>query len=894
MGGNLVTIQHSLNAGELSTRYQARHDQNKRLAGLAKCENWLPLTVGGVTRRPGSIYVATVKTVADHPIKIIRPFKASNEAAYALEFGHLYVRFYRNALPIFVSGSTPLEIVTPYTDTDLPQLYLCESVDVMYLYHSSYPTQKLSRTSATTFVWSAVTRIPPPTFEQEPTGTDLSGGTLTPAATTGLNILFTASATPFLASDFGRYIISGAGRAEIITVDTSATVHANIIDDFASTSAISAGNWRLKLSPQTPVDVEDSKKEIGSTAVLTATANAWRAADVGKYVSIFGGLVKITVFTSALLVTTKIIRTLKDITSSTPDPTRAWSLEVPSYSGTLGYPSCGSFFDERLWEFKGLTANASVTNDFENFGKGGGDDDAIQRTISDDDIDSVVWAKGFQTLLVGTGSGAFEIKADTEGQAVTPTNCTAKAISSKGAARIAPIKISGLIHYVQYGQRRLRELVFDFATNKYKSPNLFQLAEHLTQSFYITELCYAAEPDSLVYAVRSDGVLLVLVYQEEENVLGWAPMTTQGDYKSICAIPRPSTGKDWLWTIVSRENGTFVEYFEPDRQSSGRQWQDAQTDSAVFAVPTGYVVSGLDHLEGQTVRIIGDGMLFDDDVVVSGDITLSPAMAVDMVEVGLNYDSDGLTCEPVVPADAGGPFISGAYSEIGMRVHRSLGLTLNGEQMVYRKASDPMDAQVPLQNGKVSIKNLGFDPFNRVSFKQTLPFPAEVLNIVGKLQVGDRWRVGTEADESEPFSFIASGAVADIFTVDIVINSNKSDYNLYDDLILRGWNETSPVDCTVTINAGAVLSPSAAGSYGFDTGPALPPGSTAVVITLTGIIQGWEGEGGLGGLGAQNGEAGEAGGTALNIQYDVTIDMTAASLIRGGPGGGGGGGGGSN
>lgn len=897
--GNLPTIQWSLNGGELSPRMESRSDQNKRLSGLSKCENWLPLTIGGVRRREGSVFVARCKVIAGHTIYRSMAFRASNDASYVLELGYHYMRFYRNGAQMFSSPGVPLEIETPYNDTDLAELNgEAQSIDVKYLFHRKYPPYKLTRITATSFVFAEVLFNSPATIEEEPTGTNLGGGTLTPGAVTGTGVTFTASAdAPFLLSDVGRLIVSGAGRALIVTRPTTTTVTANILDPFASTAAIPASNWRLRLSPQTEIDVEIHKTEVGETVLLqTPSLAGFRSQDVGKWVSVFGGQVQINTFNNSSSVTGTIKAQLKDIDESA-DPsllrTRAWSLDVNAWTAALGYPSCGTFSDERLWIFKGLTVNGSVVGDFENFAKGGSDSDAIARTISDDDIDPIVWAKGMQTLIVGTGSGAFEIRAAAEGQALTPSNCNIKPISARGSARIPPVRIGSLLHYVQLGQRRIREIVFDFTTNRFKSPNIFQFAEHLTESFFLTELFYAAEPDSQEYAIRSDGALLALVYQEEESVMGWAPCSTNGKYKSGCVIPRPSTGKDWIWTIVSRENGYFMEYFEPNRMNPNREWNECETDSAVFAThDEDFVVSGLDHLEGQTVRVIGDGLLYDDAVVEDGEITLSPQIACNLVEVGLDFKSLGLTLEPVVPVEAGGPFISASYLKIGAKVRRSLGLTLNGEQLDYRKPLNAMDKQVPLQKGKVKIANLGYDAFSRIAFEQNLPFPAEVMNIAGVLHVGDQWKVDTEDDATPPFAFITSPDIAGNsgpFTIDFVINTNQADWNLYDKLVEVGWNETSPVVWSVTINAGVFMRAGSVGSFGFSTGPGLPLGSSGL-LTNKGFIDGAGGTGGDGGADNETGLNGEPGGYALNIEYDLSINNSLGVIRAGGAGGGGGGG----
>lgn len=752
MAANVNIIQHSLNAGEVSERYEARQDKPGRQAAVALAKNWQGLTLGGMTRRPGLMEVAECKVVADHPLKRIIGFRAANDAAYAIELGHLYARFYRDGLPIYVSGTTPLELVTPWADTDLGEIHPGpQSVDVLYLLHRNYPVQKISRTGATTFIITAVNFDPPATTEEEPTGDTLGLGTLTPGAVSGSGITFEAENAGFLAADAGRLVVAGAGRGVIATVVDPDTITVNIIDDFASTDPIPATDWRLRLSPQTTLDIDNDKKEAGDVATFTLAAAGLRATDVGKYVQVFGGMVRIDGLNSASSFGGTIKTELKDITQSDPAATRAWTLEVAAWSADLGYPSSGTFFDDRLYLCKGLTINGSVVGDHENFAKGSGAEDAISRTISDDDIDPIVWCKATDTLQVGTGSGAFEVTPASEGAALTPTGFNVHNITNRGAARIPPIRVGGVILYVQWGQRKIRELVFDFATDKFKSPNLFQLAEHLVDGFFITEMAYAEEPDSIIYAIRNDGMMLLLVYQADEQVIGWSHFITDGEFQSVCTIPRPFSGKDWVWTIVERDNGTFVEHFEPNASDTGREWNELQTDCAKLVThDANFLVTGLDHLEGKTVRVLGDGMLYDDAIVTGGQFTLSPQVPCFKIEVGLDYDSDGWTLEPAIPEEWGGPFIARGYSEVGVRVRRTLGLTLNGEQLVYRKPVHPMGQQVPLQKGKKCITNLGYDPFSRIHFHQTLPFPAEVLNVVGRLKIGDRWDCDTE-DQSESF-----------------------------------------------------------------------------------------------------------------------------------------------
>jgi hypothetical protein len=119
------------------------------------------------------------------------------------------------------------------------------------------------------------------------------------------------------------------------------------------------------------------------------------------------------------------------------------------------------------------------------------------------------------------------------------------------------------------------------------------------------------------------------------------------------------------------------------------------------------------------------------------------------------------------------------------------------------------------------------------------------------------------------------------FIFNQTISSNTANYNLNTALTAAGWNGTTPVTATVTINAGVIVYGTGySGNVGFTVG-SLPALST-VTITNNGTIAGY------GGFGAGTASAGGAGGVALSISYPTTL--TNNTYILGGGGGAGGGG----
>lgn len=109
-------FQPSFNAGELTPRLAARTDFSKYRSGLETCLNLIPMSEGGLMRRPGSRYVAEMKS---NSVKgRLKQFEFSTTQAYALELGGGAMRFYRYQGQITV-GDTDAAITNGTFDSDI-------------------------------------------------------------------------------------------------------------------------------------------------------------------------------------------------------------------------------------------------------------------------------------------------------------------------------------------------------------------------------------------------------------------------------------------------------------------------------------------------------------------------------------------------------------------------------------------------------------------------------------------------------------------------------------------------------------------------------------------------------------------------------------------------------
>ena len=233
MGKQLLSIP-SFTAGEMSDSMQGRTDFAKYFSAASRIENFVVLPHGPITRRPGTYFVAEVKT-SSAKTRLI-PFSFSTEQTYVLEFGNQYIRFYKDNGQI-TSGGSAYEIASPYTTAQLFDLKFAQSADVMYICNENHPVKKLSRTGHTSWTLADVDFTDGPYLDSNTSST-----TMTPSGTTG-SITITASSSAFVSTDVNRFINFSNGYAKITAFTSATVVSATVEDDFDNTTAVT--DWKL-------------------------------------------------------------------------------------------------------------------------------------------------------------------------------------------------------------------------------------------------------------------------------------------------------------------------------------------------------------------------------------------------------------------------------------------------------------------------------------------------------------------------------------------------------------------------------------------------------------------------------------------------------------------------
>ena len=737
-------------AGELSPRLDGRFDLSKYRNGCSTLENLLIHPHGGATRRPGSYYVAGVKTNSAKTTLI--PFEFNTEQTYIIEAGDQYFRFYKDNGQI-TSGGSAYEIATPYATADLFELRYAQSADTMFIVHPNYAPRKLTRTGHTAWTLTEVAFEFGPFPDENTTDT-----TLTANGRNG-SITLTASADLFAATDVGRLVKIHDGFAKI-TVYTSATLVTAAVQKNLKGDA--------ELLP-TYVNSTISFKE-GDPSSTGAEHND-RIVDTGKNFVDEGFTVGMTITVSGtssnngdylivdLTEDTILVSPSDDLVNESGgqytivgklEATDEWRLGA--FSETTGFPGAICFFEERL-VFAGTTSQPqtvcfSEAGGFEQFNSGADDADAMIYTLASSQVNVIRYLASGRALVIGTSGGEFIASSGSTADPITPTTIQIKRQTRYGTANVDPVATGNVVLFLQRAKRKIRELVFNYDVDGYVAPDMTLLAEHVSEGGF-EQLAVQQEPDNVIWAARADGQLCGLTYRREEDVVAWHRHIIGGTsavVESVAVIPG-DLNEDQVWLIVKRTvNGAtvrYVEYLTPI--DFGNNTSDAfYVDSGLtYSGSPATTISGLNHLEGETVTILADGAAHADKTVSSGAVTLDRSAS--QVHVGLGYTStlrtmrieggsvDGVSQGKVKRIH---DVTVRLYETVGAKVGASASAT---DVIPFRSSADSMDQALGLYTGDKTIEfDNGYDTDGFVTVVQDQPLPLTLLGIYARLEVFDR------------------------------------------------------------------------------------------------------------------------------------------------------------
>lgn len=227
-----------------------------------------------------------------------------------------------------------------------------------------------------------------------------------------------------------------------------------------------------------------------------------------------------------------------------------------SWNDRNGYPKLSCFFQDRL-VFAGTRKEPyslwfSRTGDYNNFSveKAEGtvtEDSAIKLDLIVRNLYEIRHLVPSNDLIVLTSGNEWIISGDT---AITPTKCTPKVQTMRGASKCKPWHIGNRLVYVQRDGGTIRDFGYSYDSDNYNGDELNLFASHLTKRHQMVSSAYCQNPYSTLYFVREDGEIICLMLIKEQNVCAWTHWNTGGQYLDCCSVLE--NGKDYLYVIVAR------------------------------------------------------------------------------------------------------------------------------------------------------------------------------------------------------------------------------------------------------------------------------------------------------------------------------------------------------
>lgn len=586
---------------------------------LALCRNCIVEKQGAVSKRPGTQFICAVKD-SSAGARLIPYEDEANDQSYLIEAGDGYFRFIFHDAPV-MDGPIPYEVATPYAGSDVLTLQVSQFGNVLTLTHKNYAPRELIRFGHTDWQLDTISVEPgvnPPT---------------------GLGVVNGAAGT--LTMRYQVTSIRGGSLEESYASDT-ATAAACAKPTEALPNVVS---W-------TPADLNGPEFNV----YCAPHSNG-----------VFGFIGR----AGAGVTTFRDVGFLPDYLSTPPEAPA--NPVPPNTLGTLlfttedNYPSAVTRYQQRLW-LANSTANretiwASQTGIPHNFARSRPlqPDDSIEFVIATDKITPVRYMVPVNGLLVAlTDAGEWRILGDQDG-AIKATGPLRADQDSYIAASldVRPVLVGNHLVFVQARGWSVRSIRYDQVPASLDGEDLTIFASHLVRGFKVIDLAFTLEPHSILWATRDDGQLIGCTYVPEQELIAWHRHVTGGRgnpdcvdwdfFETLGVLPNNLEGQDVLYAVVKRTiNGAEVRYierfakvFHPERTNMTRAFF-VDAGITVEGSPTS-VITGLSHLEGMVVAVLGDGLVqyngngqdasASQFTVSGGQITLTTAASI--VTVGL-------------------------------------------------------------------------------------------------------------------------------------------------------------------------------------------------------------------------------------------------------------------
>lgn len=360
------------------------------------------------------------------------------------------------------------------------------------------------------------------------------------------------------------------------------------------------------------------------------------------------GICRVTAFNSAQSVEVEVLQPFSSL-SGTKDWVEA------DWSSVVGWPTAVSFVEGRLGWYGRDKAWLSGSDNFTGFaeidkqGASVGDAGPITVAMGYGPMDTISWGLPLTRLLLGRDQSVASVRSSSFDEPLTPTSASVKDCTTQGVARLKAIKVDRQGIFVQQSGRRVYELSYSAQAMDYSARDLTRLNIEIGKRGF-RDIAIARQPDTSIYFARNDGMCAVLLYDPDDDVVGWWRIMTLGSIENVCVLPSADGIEDEVYFVVRRviEGVTrrFVERLAPRDDCIGGLVNQLLDSHVVYqGVAVGNIRAA--HLPSTRVHIWADGVSLG-EVTTSGIgvATLPGGVTAQNIVVGITGAEKQYSGEP--------------------------------------------------------------------------------------------------------------------------------------------------------------------------------------------------------------------------------------------------------
>ena len=672
---------------------------------------------------------------------------------------------------IEILDDAAVEIDTPYAEVDLYNVEGPQSADVLYLFNSLYPTHKLQRFGHTTWSLVEVSWLDGPYFDENTSAT-----TLIPSAATGLEINLTLSSAVgindgqgWISTDIGRLVrykkTTVYGWAIITSITTNLIAVADVKKDFeaspTATTTFSLGAWSGTTGYPQVASFFEQRLYVGATLIQPQTLWGSQTADFENHTpDNFSGTVEADDALNFTLAADDVnaIRWISAGGDTMVIGTDGGEW-IPSSSGAVITPlditirrqttkgvaniqpiridSTVLFIQKGLRKLRELVfsfdINSYVSPDLTRTSHHITTSGVVEVAYAEEP-DSVLWAvRNDGQLLSLTYRREEDVIGWSRhilGGSFAGGDAVVESVASiPGADGSGQVQDSTDRNEVWIIVKR----TINGATKRYIEffERDFELGMAQEDTYYVDSCITLDIPVTITGATQADPVVITAT----------AHGYSDGDDIRHTDFVGGMTELNGQTHRVANKTANTYELTSPD--------DDTDIDGTGFAVA--YIaggianrkitaIAGIDHLEAETVKILGDGAIITPEIVASGAITLDEAASV--VQIGLGFKHKLVTLKMSAGNPAGTPLgkLKRIYGCVFSLLHShtlSFGRDSdNLDDIDFRTVTDPMDSGAPLFTGEIFVDFPGqWTRDARITVENSDPVPFALLAIAPEINI---------------------------------------------------------------------------------------------------------------------------------------------------------------